>query len=823
MVQRTLAICVVTCLACTGLLMADTYKNPNFKYVGRTKQYHKDSGKIGLGTCTLISKNWILTAYHVAQFRKENPNGGRFAVYFRGSSVESTVRNVYKAPGVDVALCEIKPAISADGVKGIPPVALMSGKFTDGADGTITFTMIGHQGGLHYHRNRKGHGTNGGESFYHSKDANGNRPGKAGDSGGAWVIERTGSTITSQDVQFAVIHGGGTGPQVGPLKDWINNKIADINPGQTVTWVTKSHTKNGTPSDVYTWTGYASSKTWKKLGNWSPNGTPGVDGSADAADDVVAELAWMGNKSEVYAEPKLENSWSLGQIMFSADKDHDMSICNSNDWNPSTGDGRKRILLNGKDSTAFNVESDTDGTFTYTIEEGIRILVDNDLYWDVYGDETLRIEGRVNGTGRITKRGSGTLTFANTGEHSNNNGTNPLDILGGTVIIGKEPNIPNIGADVLVDGADAVLQLDTDEQITDTATVTIRRGLIDFKSGTETVGGLVLEDDGVLAFELGGAEAGEFGQVIVSDAASLEGTLKAACVEGFSPSHGDLFRIVAADSYEGAPVFDFAAAPLPAGLYWDTTGFAADGTIRVGGIGSDVYTGRLDIQNYTGPSNTPGLHITMLGHGATEGYDEQLDQIHDPALGPGIHSEIVSIIPPLQLSQDARPLSNVFIDLELSLHWESGEAIEISDLDNELRVRIDAAGQGWAFGNKPITLWERDANEPNDILFVADIREAIASNAGVIPLERLDGTYESVAAYALLQVRFDTFPGDFDFGGTVDLADVAYIGSDWRRTDSGSLADIAGPNGIPDGTVDYFDLRLLGRDYLKDANDPNTW
>ena len=111
----------------------------------------------------------------------------------------------------------------------------------------------------------------------------------------------------------------------------------------------------------------------------------------------------------------------------------------------------------------------------------------------------------------------------------------------------------------------------------------------------------------------------------------------------------------------------------------------------------------------------------------------------------------------------------------------------------------------------------------SNISFVADIREAVASNAGVIPLHRLDGAYESAAAYALLQVRFDTFPGDYDLGDTVDLTDLAYIGDKWMGTDTGSVADIAGPNGVPDGAVDYFDLRLLSRDYLKDANDPNTW
>jgi hypothetical protein len=682
--------------------------------------------------------------------------------------------------------------------------------------------MIGHQGGLHYHRNRKGHGTNGGESFYHSKDANGSRPGKAGDSGGAWVIERTGSTLTSQDVQFAVIHGGGTGPQVGPLKDWIDNKRAYSTPNQAVTWVSKSHTMNGTPSDVYTWTGYGSSKTWKNLGNWAPNGNPGVDGSLNTNNDVIARLAWMGDKSEVYAEPKLENNWSLGQIAFTANKDHDMTIRDSTNWDPATGTGRKRILLNGKDGTAFSVDSDADGEFTYTIDDGIRILMDNDLNWDIYGDEILRIKGRLSGTGRIAKRGSGTLTFANSGETVTNNGTNPLDILGGTVIAAKEPNIASITADVLIDGNDAVLQVNTDEQIADTATVTVRRGLMDLKDTAETVAELVLEDDGTLAFELGSIETGRFGQLSVSGAASLNGTIEVACAQDFSPGHGDSFRLVVADTYEGMPAFDFAAATLPAGLYWDTTEFRANGTIRVDGITANVNTGRLDIENYTGPSNTPGLHITILGDGATEGYDEPLDQIHDPILGPEIHSEIVSIIPSLKLSLDARPLSSAFIDLELSLHWQSDLPIEISDLANELRFKIDPGDQGWNFGSKPITLWRRDANEPNNVSFLADIREAVAANAGTIPLDLLDGTYESTAPYALLQVRFDTFPADFDFGRTVDLADVEYIAHEWMQTDKGSPADIAGPNGIPDGTVNFCDFRLLARDYRKDANDPNT-
>ena len=70
-----------------------------------------------------------------------------------------------------------------------------------------------------YHRNRRGYGIKGGESCYHLK-TNGTRPGKAGDSGGAYLIERY---CDYSHVMFSVLHGGGYGPQVAPLKKWIDN------------------------------------------------------------------------------------------------------------------------------------------------------------------------------------------------------------------------------------------------------------------------------------------------------------------------------------------------------------------------------------------------------------------------------------------------------------------------------------------------------------------------------------------------------------------------------------------------------------------------
>ena len=55
-------------------------------------------------------------------------------------------------------------------------------------------------------------------------------PGKAGDSGGAWVIEREG-----QHILFSVIHGGGVGTQPAALRKWIDQTMKSS--GEKANWV----------------------------------------------------------------------------------------------------------------------------------------------------------------------------------------------------------------------------------------------------------------------------------------------------------------------------------------------------------------------------------------------------------------------------------------------------------------------------------------------------------------------------------------------------------------------------------------------------------
>ena len=155
-------------LASPCRLVADSWHDPTFGYVAKWKQYHKGSSKIGLGTAQLIHPQWVITAYHVAKFKHQNPDGGSTQVVFQGGKTRNVVE-VYKAPGVDIALAKLNSPMNS-----IEPVSLLKQPFK-GSDGVIDFTIAGRSGGLHYHRVR-GESRLGGDSFRVLGDPPADRP-----------------------------------------------------------------------------------------------------------------------------------------------------------------------------------------------------------------------------------------------------------------------------------------------------------------------------------------------------------------------------------------------------------------------------------------------------------------------------------------------------------------------------------------------------------------------------------------------------------------------------------------------------------------------
>ena len=200
-------------------------KKSPFSYCGGWLGQHSGSNRIGKGTAELIAPSWAITAAHVAKPKATNPGQRHVQINFGGH--KAGVVKAYVAPQGDLALVRLKTPMNA-----WPKVALLDKPLTK-KDGVIKFTLVGHSGGLHFHRDRRGRGMGLNARHITTKKDN---PGKAGDSGGAWVIERK-----DQHVLFAVIHGGGVGTQPAALRKWIDQTMKKS--GEKANWVSLKKSK----------------------------------------------------------------------------------------------------------------------------------------------------------------------------------------------------------------------------------------------------------------------------------------------------------------------------------------------------------------------------------------------------------------------------------------------------------------------------------------------------------------------------------------------------------------------------------------------------
>ena len=194
-------------------------KKSPFAYCGGWLGQHSGSNRIGKGTAELIAPSWAITAAHVAKAKATNPGQRHVQINFGGH--KAGVVKAYLAPQGDLALVRLKTPMN-----NWTKVALLDKPLTK-KDGVIKFTLVGHSGGLHFHRDRRARGMGMNARHITTKKDN---PGKAGDSGGAWVIERD-----DQHILFAVIHGGGVGTQPAALRKWIDQTMKSS--GEKANWV----------------------------------------------------------------------------------------------------------------------------------------------------------------------------------------------------------------------------------------------------------------------------------------------------------------------------------------------------------------------------------------------------------------------------------------------------------------------------------------------------------------------------------------------------------------------------------------------------------
>jgi len=124
-------------------------------------------------------------------------------------------------------------------------------------------------------------------------------------------------------------------------------------------------------------------------------------------------------------------------------------------------------------------------------------------------------------------------------------------------------------------------------------------------------------------------------------------------------------------------------------------------------------------------------------------------------------------------------------------------------------------GEGYKFGNRPMTLQQEDANGVNlSNGLRCDVRAGERIDLGKLPA----GDYNPNTPYIHLRLDFDKLLADLDGRGIVNLKDYAILAKYWGK-EGRCIADISGPNGLPDRAVNVWDLMAFTEEYLMDVGE----
>jgi fibronectin-binding autotransporter adhesin len=233
-----------------------------------------------------------------------------------------------------------------------------------------------------------------------------------------------------------------------------------------------------------------------------------------------------------------------------------------------TGSAPSTIQYSGGDASNSGVSLNVTGTFNVS---------------DVTGSTapdlivTAEIEDNDSAGDSLAKTGAGTMEV-----------TAPNSYTGGTSVTAGRLLVNNPSGSGTGSGAVTVATgafLGGTGTVAGAATVsgTVEPG--NLSVGTLAFGSsLGLNSGSTYAVEITGALTND--KVVATGALTANGTI-AVTLDGYVPVLNDSFDIADASGISGTPSFNFAAAPLAAGLAWDTSLFLTNGTIRV--INSDPY------------------------------------------------------------------------------------------------------------------------------------------------------------------------------------------------------------------------------------------
>ena len=231
----------------------------------------------------------------------------------------------------------------------------------------------------------------------------------------------------------------------------------------------------------------------------------------------------------------------------------------------------------------------------------------------------------------------------------------------------------------------------------------------------------------------------------------------------------------------------------------------------VGSAGAD--DGFLNINNFV--NSTISIEPLMVNHyqsvGVSDGYDGSWDL---PASTPfpnqsSLHSDISDI--------ESNPLNNKIVrdyrlpsstkDFLVKLVYNGNTETILSN-----HFEFSFLDSDYIFGSKPI-LFQSDLLPYGPVV---DVRKAIAQNSGVVPLIDLPaGTYSTSTPYGEGILTIGTRKlADLSDNGDIDIEDFSMLAFNWGESGGKYVGDITGPNGIPDGNVDMYDLLEFVSEWL---------
>jgi len=239
------------------------------------------------------------------------------------------------------------------------------------------------------------------------------------------------------------------------------------------------------------------------------------------------------------------------------------AIVNAGTIRKTAGSGTSTIFVNGTLTNTGTIEADS-GTLALSAT-------------------IAQVSGTTLTAGTWTALGGSTIEFPT--------GTNVTTNQAGVTLSGAGASVPACASLATNSGSFSVLggaTFATTGNLSNTGTLTVGPA-----SALAVSGAYIQGPAGTLDIQLGGTPAsGQFGQVTVTAAAALDGTLKSELVNGYAPATGDGFQIMKFASATGSfATFDL---PMVGGLAFQAAASADNVVIAAKGGASDLSTTSID-------------------------------------------------------------------------------------------------------------------------------------------------------------------------------------------------------------------------------------